>query len=196
MTQIMEGTFSVRKSRRKLKLYECSAIIGAIYKNRHWTLVIVDPLKGVIHYFNPLKETRIQLEEIKRNWCLYTSERMLTYNEVETRNWAVLTREHSKQTDSFNRGMYCLIFAEQYFNQQPIDNVSNADLKRAREKIASSLMMYNVNSTDRCPCCGFLTYAEETRVYNRVFTTIANSTGGHLKANNRGVHVILLKEIT
>ncbi|XP_062598699.1 uncharacterized protein LOC134260132 [Saccostrea cucullata] len=60
MTQIMDGNFSVGKSRRKLKLYECTSIIGAICKNRHWTLVIVDPLKGFIHYFNPLKETRIQ----------------------------------------------------------------------------------------------------------------------------------------
>lgn len=35
--------------------------------------------------------------------------RMIAFNEPDTMQWKVETKEHSKQTDSFNCGVYCLL---------------------------------------------------------------------------------------
>ncbi|XP_056008435.1 uncharacterized protein LOC125666366 [Ostrea edulis] len=150
MTAIMSGTFSVEICRKKLKVFECEAIVGAIIKHQHWTLVIVEPKKGLIYFYNPLNERRIQIRDIQRNWCLYMSARMIALNELDNMQWKVETREHSKQTDSFNCGVYCLMFAERHFSGQPISNITNADLDLMRIRIATDLMMFEVYLTEHC----------------------------------------------
>lgn len=42
-------------------------------------------------------------------YSMYTNERMLVYNEVEIKEWTVHTMTHSKQEDSYNCGVYCLM---------------------------------------------------------------------------------------
>ncbi|XP_055997908.1 uncharacterized protein LOC130047289 [Ostrea edulis] len=157
MTAIMSGTFSVENCRKKLKVFECEAIVGAIIKHQHWTLVIVEPKKGLIYFYNPLNERRIQIRDIQRNWCSYMNARMIALNELDNMQWKVETREHSKQTDSFNCGVYCLMFAERHFSGQPISNITNADLDLMRIRIATDLMMFEVYLTEHCPACGFVT---------------------------------------
>uniref|UniRef100_A0A8W8L346 Ubiquitin-like protease family profile domain-containing protein n=1 Tax=Magallana gigas TaxID=29159 RepID=A0A8W8L346_MAGGI len=126
----------------QLKVFECEAIVGAVIKHQHWTLVIVEPKKGLIYFYNPLTERRIQIREVQRNWCSYMGARMIAFNEPDTMQWKVETKEHSKQTDSFNCGVYCLLFAERHFSGQSITNITKMDLDNMRIQIATNLMMF------------------------------------------------------
>lgn len=165
MTGIMSGTYSVEKCRKKLKGFECEAIVGAVIKHQHWTLVIVEPKKGLIYFYNPLTERRIQIREVQRNWCSYMGARMIAFNEPDTMQWKVETKEHSKQTDSFNCGVYCLLFAERHFSGQSITNITKMDLDNMRIQIATNLMMFEVYLTEHCPTCGFVTRRDVREIH-------------------------------
>uniref|UniRef100_A0A8W8JQL4 Uncharacterized protein n=1 Tax=Magallana gigas TaxID=29159 RepID=A0A8W8JQL4_MAGGI len=54
-------------------------------------------------------EREKEIEEFQRNWCLSTNERMLVYNDEEIKKWTVHTMACSKQEDSYNCGVCCLI---------------------------------------------------------------------------------------
>ncbi|XP_062591433.1 uncharacterized protein LOC134252909 [Saccostrea cucullata] len=163
MRSIVEGKFSVQKCRQKLKLWEYSTIIGAVCQNYHWTLVIIDSGNRILTFLNPKQEGRSQLDEIKKNWCSYIKERRQMYKELEAEddNWSVQTLKHSRQRDAFNCGVYCLMFADRYFLKEPLTNITDDSLSRAREERATSLMMYHdVLQDTRCPTCGFTTNEE------------------------------------
>lgn len=161
----MSGTYSVEKCRKKLKVFECEAIVGAVIKHQHWTLVIVEPKKGLIYFYNPLTERRIQIREVQRNWSSYMGARMIAFNEPDTMQWKVETKEHSKQTDSFNCGVYCLLFAERHFSGQSITNITKMDLDNMRIQIATNLMMFEVYLTEHCPTCGFVTRRDVREIH-------------------------------
>lgn len=122
-------------------------MIGAVVRHGHWTLLIVEPESGIILFYNPLMERRSQILAVKRNWCSYLSQRMLAYNEVIQKQWQVETKMHSKQTDGYNYGVHCLLFAERDLSGQSVINITNADLTAMRQKNATNLMMFESNQT-------------------------------------------------
>lgn len=147
-------------------------MIGAVVRHGHWTLLIVEPESGIILFYNPLMERRSQILAVKRNWCSYVSQRMLAYNEVIQKQWQVETKMHSKQTDGYNCGVHCLLFAERYLSGQSVINITHADLTAMRQKIATNLMMFEIYLTEHCPGCGFAVLGEneiKCQVCKRLF---------------------------
>ncbi|XP_062614806.1 uncharacterized protein LOC134276581 isoform X2 [Saccostrea cucullata] len=160
MTAIVDGSFTFKGCKKKLKLFECSTVIGAVVKHGHWTLIIVEPQNGIVYFYNPLMEKRSQILTVKRNWCSYVNQRMIAFNEVSQMQWQVETKMHSRQTDGYNCGVHCLLFAEQYLSGQPTTNHTRADLTAMRRKIDTDLMMFEIYLTEHCPGCGLAVFGK------------------------------------
>lgn len=82
MTAIVDGSFTIKGYKKKLKLFECSTVIGAVVRHGHWTLLIVEPENGIILFYNPLMERRSQILAVKRNWWYKSHECIIIFNYI------------------------------------------------------------------------------------------------------------------
>ncbi|XP_062610918.1 uncharacterized protein LOC134272747, partial [Saccostrea cucullata] len=164
MTSITEGSFTKRQrdgsSNNKQEIEELYAdvILGIYYRSSHWTLVVVEMKSGKVYFYNPCGETGMEMKKIERNWRKYVEDlqnSLGTY--LPPKEWRVTNVAHARQKDSFNCGVYCLIFAEKHLTDKLADlkTISESDLEDMRIAVAKHLMLYEVYLTECCPKCSF-----------------------------------------
>ncbi|WAR09062.1 hypothetical protein MAR_019020, partial [Mya arenaria] len=75
---------------------------------------------------------------------------------VIQREWRSSFVRHASQTDSFNCGIFCLIFAEKHMTgaADSLVHITLADLNIMRRKVAKKVMVFEVFLTGCCPKCG------------------------------------------
>ncbi|XP_056007179.1 uncharacterized protein LOC125652353 [Ostrea edulis] len=164
MTSIIEGNYTFKnqaasqRNQKNIEELDAEIIIGSYYRSSHWTLVVVEMKNGNIYYYNPCGERVAEMKKIERNWRKYIQTLQTVFNaNLPTRQWRVTNVAHSLQKDSFNCGMYCLIFADKHLNNkfEELMPITVDDLNSMRITVADHLMLYEVYLTGCCPKCGF-----------------------------------------
>ncbi|XP_053404644.1 sentrin-specific protease 2-like [Mercenaria mercenaria] len=152
--QIMNKTFSSRTSH---KLSDYKLVVGAYIRASHWTLVVLDLQKEIVYFYNPVEGAEdIEMAFIKSSMCGFIA-KCNQENEADVvRRWRVDVLPHSSQTDSFNCGVYCLLFAEKHLHGEfgDLTRITFETLKDMRLKIGKKMMLFEVYITDCCPKCG------------------------------------------
>nr|XP_034309435.1 uncharacterized protein LOC117683729 [Crassostrea gigas] len=114
---------------------------------------------GKVYFYNPCGEKAAEMKKIERNWRKYIEDlqTLLGTSHIPPREWSVTSVAHSKQRDSYNCGVYCLIFAEKHLSNkfEDLNSINESDLKTMRMAVAKHLMLYEVYLTGCCPKCGF-----------------------------------------
>ncbi|XP_062598700.1 sentrin-specific protease 2-like, partial [Saccostrea cucullata] len=124
---------------------EADVIVGVYHRSYHWTLVIVEVREGKIFFYNPCGERSHEMKKIERSWRKYDSEYRIKYQiSNKSPDWKICTSPHALQRDSFNCGIYCLVFAEKHLNGHlhDLQSITKKDLQIMRRKVALELMLY------------------------------------------------------
>ncbi|KAH3780893.1 hypothetical protein DPMN_158718 [Dreissena polymorpha] len=114
--------------------------------------------KKLIFYYNPVAEAESsEIGSIRLAMCSFIA---LCSNTPETdviKQWRSETVKHASQTDSFNCGVYCLMFAEYHLNGrfQEMEGINSHDLSVMRLSVAKKFMSFKEFLLDSCPTCGF-----------------------------------------
>lgn len=95
-------------------------------------------------FYNPAVEQALEMKEILNSWKTYIDQYVKRFEENVLLDWNILTVPHSIQKDSYNCGIYCLIFTEKHLQNdfESMKRLSFNDLGEMRKKVAQQLMLY------------------------------------------------------
>ncbi|XP_052271674.1 uncharacterized protein LOC127872383 [Dreissena polymorpha] len=120
-------------------------IVGAYFqRGNHWNLLVIEPKKKVLYFYNSLGETAFQQRHMLQNWKNFLGR---TLN--DNKNWRLEVPVHSKQTDGFNCGIYIVMFAEDHILGLPCI-FEKKDVLNKRKEIAATLLLYEGIDTFEC----------------------------------------------
>ncbi|XP_052780982.1 uncharacterized protein LOC128217699 [Mya arenaria] len=154
MNAIMNKTF---RPRNPPNIYEYMFVVGAYCRAAHWTLVILDVEEKKVFFYNPIQAVEVlECGTIKKAMCGYIALCAGEPEHVIQREWRSSFVRHASQTDSFNCGIFCLIFAEKHMTgaADSLVHITLADLNIMRRKVAKKVMVFEVFLTGCCPKCG------------------------------------------
>ncbi|XP_052263628.1 uncharacterized protein LOC127866837 isoform X3 [Dreissena polymorpha] len=132
-------------------------VVGAYHRFSHWTLVVLDLEKKVVFFYNPVGETEAEMDSIRLAMCEFIS-RCSNAAESDIRSqWRAETMAHASQTDTFNCGVYCLMFAECHLKGtfKEMETITRQHLAATRLSVATKLLTFKHYLIDSCPKCGF-----------------------------------------
>ncbi|XP_062600010.1 uncharacterized protein LOC134261603 [Saccostrea cucullata] len=113
--------------------------------------------EGKIFFYNPCGERPTEMKKIERRWMKYIEDVEVACGvQFPLRNWSVTNIAHTRQRDSFNCGIYCLIFAEKHLTNKLSDlqSITDNELQEMRRSVAEHIMLYEVYLTECCLKCG------------------------------------------
>ncbi|XP_053405313.1 uncharacterized protein LOC123553026 [Mercenaria mercenaria] len=140
MSSIINRTYS---SRNLPNLRDCLFVVGAYCRGGHWVLVILDVVQKKVYFYNPiLHNEAVESRSIKEAMCRYISSCLAEPEEVTHKEWRLSSFRHTSQTDSYNCGIFCLIFAEKHLTggEHSLTCITQSDLDHMRWNVAKKIM--------------------------------------------------------
>ncbi|XP_049930170.1 uncharacterized protein LOC126408578 [Epinephelus moara] len=149
MTAIWNGT---SRGMRKLDVTEWDMLIGAVCKDRHWTLVAMYPKDRRALFVDPFGATQTQLTHCRDATRAFMRKKDMGLN---LSRWSCETVVHPRQQDSTSCGVLVCKVAELLLEGSSIDfNVDQVSIGMMRMQMARTLIDDSGNLTDLCRICG------------------------------------------
>nr|XP_022306025.1 uncharacterized protein LOC111112653 isoform X4 [Crassostrea virginica] len=159
MTAICTGGFPKDETRfqkrtayfSKYLLTSYEIILGVCHQGgNHWTLVVLEPTKGNFYLFDSFGHNDELASRYLLNWSAFLRGKKMEKDVP----WILNIKEHTIQSDGYNCGVFCLMFAERFVKNQSLKGIVSMELERERRQIAESLLQHEMYLKDACPCCG------------------------------------------
>ncbi|XP_078320218.1 uncharacterized protein LOC111112653 [Crassostrea virginica] len=159
MTAICTGGFPKDETRfqkrtayfTKYLLTSYEIILGVCHQGgNHWTLVVLEPTKGNFYLFDSFGHNDELASRYLLNWSAFLRGKKMEKDVP----WILNIKEHTIQSDGYNCGVFCLMFAERFVKNQSLKGIVSMELERERRQIAESLLQHEMYLKDACPCCG------------------------------------------
>ncbi|XP_055358743.1 uncharacterized protein LOC121202759 isoform X2 [Betta splendens] len=147
MTNIWNDT---SREMRRLDVSEWETLIGAVCKDRHWTLIVIYPRQGKALYIDPFGATSGQLMQ-----CRDKTRAFLRRKNINISRWKCETISHPRQQDSTSCGVFVCKIAEQLLlGQQVVFQTEKAAIDLIRLEMAQKLIDESDDLMDLCHACG------------------------------------------
>jgi Ulp1 family protease len=110
------------------------------YRGNHWCMLLISLETCEFTFIDPVKKNVRLADKVFANWKNYISSFNVDIDDINS-TWIVKEYSHSFQRDSFNCGIYCLLFLELL-----LENPSRNDLLIAFEDSIESFLIEKRNS--------------------------------------------------
>jgi hypothetical protein len=122
---------------RKIALDNYKYVIGFYEEDKHWRLCFANMPNNIFYYVDPYKAIKTTQKRKLETWSQFVSSKSKSSNK-----WTLGDFKHSKQTDSYNCGVICLLFLENLFLEQFNCEYDDKILIDYRKKLYDLLIKY------------------------------------------------------
>lgn len=117
----------------------------------HWILLILKPFTKKIIVYDSLTANLQLYKDFLRNWRAF----LQAVKRPDYQLWELVVESNQKQQDSYNCGVFCMLFADYYLSQQSVTDFSKNPtfMEDYRFKIALELMESSDSVVEFCGVC-------------------------------------------
>jgi Ulp1 family protease len=122
---------------RKIDIDNYKYVLGFYEEDKHWRLCFANMSNNIFYYVDPYKAIKTTQKRKLESWSQFVSSKSKSSNK-----WNLGDFKHSKQTDSYNCGVICLLFLENLLLEQFNCEYDDKILIGYRKKLYDLLIKY------------------------------------------------------
>ncbi|XP_078506912.1 uncharacterized protein LOC144767270 [Lissotriton helveticus] len=126
----------------RLPIFEKETVLCPTNTGMHWILIVMKPLSKFLFLYDSIVADVASYHHHLLNWSAF----LQAIGCKDHDQWELMVESNAKQQDSYNCGVFCMLFAESYLSGYPVPHqeiINAAFLEDYRLFIAMKLMEFS-----------------------------------------------------